>query len=851
EAKKLVLEQGQYVIGAGVETGHHNEGRYITASGGHYDSYMTLRYRGKGESADDIATFSGDQIWIKRDVEGQQDVFTLQNLSTGLWLCIGQPIGNVGYIIAAYEEPSTTERSYWIVKNDMLYAVDQEGIVDQAVDFTKTTDNVPDTQKQPRTDNYFHTRGASSMKFESKPLFYRLSNMDNTNLDNQKSETKTRLINILRRVSGSPLGNLSDLYNDILENDSSLNYSESDYAALENALKLSVATLQSTLYRIQIGKNAAWADEDGFVRFSLIDNTNLKQLWSRDTVAGSTDKELFYSFCNAVYGSYLYQSDEQNPAFQGISDFGCYVKHAKESLLGDDNDRILFSYSDEGNLLPKVNNSALAAQVSLRFKETGGDHKVFTDAGQSSEKEVRIEQIDDVETTMYIAAQCYQTLSDLRKNRIDDPETFSNEDLSALQVQAEALLKNSALYSAGSVENLQNAVAEIQSILTAQENGEHVKISTKNLAGSVLKAAMSALQDLTNTATSSYKQRLLNAMNTLKKTMEATDDVGAKLYCEPCINAAQKQLTSADQVLADITATYQTVDKAVAALEDRNQKMVLNKNYLTLFQNLEGVRYRDVSIYQPETWEPLYAYFQEAENVYKSIQKYTNSEIVKCNTEFSGYVRALQKRATISSLEALLSMLKNLNLKQSDFTVQTWAPYIRTYNEAVALVKNADAQQGSVDTIINALVTAANALAYQDNDGSVGMFPAILTGSQKNLRDRYDEGYQLGIRWGSYEGYEKAWREGYDKTMAALKNELSPQEDDEPEAPVQEITQTVTTVTERFYQPGGLPAWLIYVLIGSGVFLFIAFGLIGFAVAKKRSNKKPPISKTIGEEELP
>ncbi len=836
EATALSLQQGQFVIGAGVADGHHNEGRYITASGGQYDSYMTLRYCGKGDSANDLTEFTNDQIWIKTYVDGLQDVFTLQNVSTGGYLYAGNAIGSTGYIVSAYTEPSSINRSYWTVKNDMLFAAEQSGLNNHAVDFTKVTDNVPDTQSQPRTNNYFHTRSASAITYRSEPIFTRLDNAYNENLDKEKEEMLTRLVNILRRVNGSSLGNLADLYNDISENDSSLNYSEEDYESLSNWMTLASATLKSELYRIEIGNNAAYADNDGYVKYDTVDETNLRQLWSRESVAGSTDKDTYYSFRNAITGTYMYQSDEQNPIFSGISDFGNYIKHTAEVNL-DNTDRMLFILGSLGNLQPKYNSSTLASNVSIVFKETNGEKKVFSDAGEVAEKKVRIVLVSQVDLITSIAEECYENLYEIRSRRNDYSETFTTDDLQHLLTQAKYELNQGDKYSQGSVEQLQAATEAVEELLAAKADGENVTVAQLNVCGITLKSAIKNLSDKNSVADVIYKTRLLTAMNTLSDAKDDTDDLGVLLYCEPCIKSAEEKLAAAQLLIADASATFAQVDDMTDVISMVYENLVLDKNYYNMFVILEGVRNRNPEEYQPQSWNQMYSKFLEVEKIYETVSEYTNAEILAANQELTTLVNKLKKRATLTTIQALIDMLENLNLNQSAFTEETWQPYSQYLAKAVELVNNPDAQQGSIDAIINSLVVAANSLRYTDTDAAVGLLPDVLIGYPQNIYDRYDEGYALGNSWGAYDGYNAAYTEGYNATINSLKSSAA-QPEEEIVSPVQEVTQVITKTTEKIYLTGGVPMWLVYVFIVSGIVLLVACCLLGILVAKKQKTKK-------------
>lgn len=843
-AKALSLQQGQYVIKAGVEEGHHNESRYITASGGQYDSYMTLRYCGKGSSADDLTEFTNDQIWLKTDVEDLQDVFTLQNASTGGYLYAGNLVGgNLGYIVSAYTVTEMAasnrpaNRSYWTVKDNMLFVAEQSGINNHALDFTKVTDCVPDTQSQPRTDNYFHTRSASTITYKSEPVFIRLENVYNENLDKEKDEMRSRLVNLLRRVKGSSLGNLADLYNDISENDSHLNYSEEDYEALSNWMFLASATLKSELYRIQMNGNAAYADDDGYVKYDTIAEENLRQLWSRESVAGSTDKDTYYSFRNAITGTYMYQSDEQNSIFSGISDFGNYIKHIDETDL-DNTDRMLFILGTKGNLQPKYNSSTLASNVSIIFKETNGEKKVFSDAGELATKKIDIVLISNVDLINDIAQQCYENLSKIMQNRTDYLETFTIQGLEELYAKAELEFQQADKYSKGSVEKLQIAMETVKEILETAAEGEEITNARLNVCGNALKTAMNNLTDKDNLSDPLYKTHLLTAMNILSDAKNDKDDLGVLLYCEPCIKSAEEKLVAAQLLLADASATFAQVDKMTDVLGTAYDNLVLDKNYYNLFVTLEGVRNRNSEEYQPQSWNLMYSKFLEVEKIYETVSEYTNDEILAANQELTKLITELKKRATITSLQALISMFNNLNLKQSAFTEETWQAYSRYLAKAVELVNNPDAQQGSIDTIINSLVVAANSLRYIDTDASIGLLPDVLIGYPQNIYDRYDEGYDLGYSWGSYDGYNAAYKEGYNSTFNSLKNSEAPSEEKEVTSPVQEVTQVITKTTEKIYLPGGVPMWLIYVFIASGIVLLIICCLIGILVAKKQATKK-------------
>ena len=292
--------------------------------------------------------------------------------------------------------------------------------------------------------------------------------------------------------------------------------------------------------------------------------------------------------------------------------------------------------------------------------------------------------------------------------------------------------------------------------------------------------------------------------------------------------------------------TYAGVDEMTKLVQQTTDGMVLEKEYFALFQNLTAVSYMNDEDYQPASWNEMMKVFRRAEKAYDKVAEYTNAQINTLNTELATSISGLVKRATKETLAALLTLFENLQLKEKEFTANTWNVYERYLIAGKELLDNPDAQQLSIDSLINSLVIAAQQLQYKDSDAKFGILPQTTIGYPSNVYDRYNEGYELGTKWGSYDGYNEGYNEAYKLVMEQLKG--TDADEEEEEFAVQEVSQNIIETTEHTYVAGGIPQNIFYLIIAAGFVLLLGCSLMGIFISKK-TLAKPDNNVQINEEE--
>lgn len=212
-----------------------------------------------------------------------------------------------------------------------------------------------------------------------------------------------------------------------------------------------------------------------------------------------------------------------------------------------------------------------------------------------------------------------------------------------------------------------------------------------------------------------------------------------------------------DQVDDDISAMILRLEAAKTALVDR-PKVEADK---TLLQEKVNAYHKED--YTASSWSAFTVYHDAVDALASNtiLQEEIDTIVARFDTEAS----VLVLRGDVSLLQNLLESPDNRNLKESDYTTESWSVFIEVRIRAEALLSNAeDASQAAMDAIIGELDQAKNQL---EKHPVIIVDKAVL---QEKVNAYHKDEYTASS-WKTFAVYEEA-------LLALASNEVSQAEVD-------------------------------------------------------------------------
>ena len=197
-----------------------------------------------------------------------------------------------------------------------------------------------------------------------------------------------------------------------------------------------------------------------------------------------------------------------------------------------------------------------------------------------------------------------------------------------------------------------------------------------------------------------------------------------KTYTEAlnAANAIVDNNSNSDQAAVD--AAKDALEKAHTALTKVEQ---IDK--AALEAAIAAAKDVDANLYTTASYDAMTKVLANAEKVLKDSKDQT--EIDAAATALNAAVAALAERGNTDALKALIEEYKDL--KETDFTADSWKDYADALKAANAIVKdNSNSNQAAVDAALNALKDARAGLTPAEK-------PSVKPGDKSELKASYDK----------------------------------------------------------------------------------------------------------------
>ena len=315
------------------------------------------------------------------------------------------------------------------------------------------------------------------------------------------------------------------------------------------------------------------------------------------------------------------------------------------------------------------------------------------------------------------------TLSDVTANHTiavtfaKDAVTVAKENLLAAINTANGKLAQTDAYTPASLEALQNAVDEAQ---TVYNKADATQTEVDNAKANV-EAKLAAL-----------KARAKKDALKLAITAAEGDAVLVDKYTEESIEKLQKAIKEAKEVLADENASQEDVDAAEKAVQAAQKALVeketpkpeapVKKDELKAAVEDATKVVGDTEQYTEESLAALQAAIDEANKVVAD-EKATQEEVDAAVKAVKAAQKALVKKetpkpeapATKDELKATVKDAKELVGATDKYTAESLAALQAVIDEANAVLNNPEATQAEIDAAVKAVKEAKEALKVKED----------------------------------------------------------------------------------------------------------------------------------------
>ena len=298
-----------------------------------------------------------------------------------------------------------------------------------------------------------------------------------------------------------------------------------------------------------------------------------------------------------------------------------------------------------------------------------------------------------------------------------DAVTVAKENLLAAINTANGKLAQTDAYTPASLEALQNAVDEAQ---TVYNKAEATQTEVDNAKANV-EAKIAALKAKAN-------------KDALKLAVTAAEGEAALVdkYTEDSIKNLQKEIDAAKDVLKDENASQKAVDDAVKALEAAQKALVeketpkpeapVKKDELKAAVEDATKVVGDTEQYTEESLAALQAAIDEANKVVAD-EKATQEEVDAAVKAVKAAQKALVKKetpkpeapATKDELKATVKDAKELVGATDKYTAESLAALQAVIDEANAVLNNPEATQAEIDAAVKSVKEAKEALKVKED----------------------------------------------------------------------------------------------------------------------------------------
>ena len=295
-------------------------------------------------------------------------------------------------------------------------------------------------------------------------------------------------------------------------------------------------------------------------------------------------------------------------------------------------------------------------------------------------------------------------------------EVYRKYDATQAQIDAAQKALNDAIAAAPEISTvnktaLKKAIKEAKAIQADRYTTSSYKVLKKALEEAVAcEGSDKATQEQVNSATKSL-QAALDGLKLRADTADAkalVDEIKALGYISSDYTvqswkAFNVALTKVEAVIKDssdvnaeqLKVMLENLSDAQAALVDIHELKTLVKEVKELVKNMTTSSAKNMNVL-----------LKEAQALYEAGSKEAVAQML---TAIKAEKANLVPRGNVEALKAKLEEYKSL--KESDYTTETWSVYEKALLAAQAIVKdNSDVSQEAVDTALNTLVQAKEAL---------------------------------------------------------------------------------------------------------------------------------------------
>lgn len=212
----------------------------------------------------------------------------------------------------------------------------------------------------------------------------------------------------------------------------------------------------------------------------------------------------------------------------------------------------------------------------------------------------------------------------------------------------------------------------------------------------------------------------------------AAEDLKEADYTVDSWKAYADALKAANAIVDNNSNSNQkAVDDAKKALEEAHTglKPVTQLDKSELQAAIAAAKAVDANLYTTDSYKAMTTVLADAEKVLKDSKDQT--EIDAAAKALNDAVAALAERGNTDALKALIEEYKDL--KETDFTADSWKDYADALKAAKAIVKdNSNSDQAAVDAALNALKDARAGLTPAEK-------PSVKPGDKSELKASYDK----------------------------------------------------------------------------------------------------------------
>ena len=275
------------------------------------------------------------------------------------------------------------------------------------------------------------------------------------------------------------------------------------------------------------------------------------------------------------------------------------------------------------------------------------------------------------------------------------------------------------------------------------------------LANGKDQAAINAKADELNAAVEALVRR--GNTDALKALIDqyAAEDLKEADYTVDSWKAYTDALAAAEKVVKyNSNLDQKAVDAALNALRDAHKALtkVEQIDKEALKEAIDAAKAVDVNLYTTDSYEAMKTVLSDAEKVLKDSKDQT--EIDAKADELNKAVEDLKERGNTDALKALIEEYREL--KEADYTHETWVKYEEALETADAIVKdNSNSDQNAVDTALNALKDARAGLVPAEKPPVKPVDKSELKEAYNKYKDMKNDGY-TPESWAKFENALKS-----------------------------------------------------------------------------------------------